>query len=185
MKRTFQITGVKNITNIERPIVVLEVEGQELGIARRPKQFLLDIQNSHLPVSDNLTPSSPEYKTVLRNLIGGKVEGDIKFFKAGDKYTVTEGHPALTDTTHELYDKVKEGDTLKAKSDGAWVEGFLTLDYNKHAEMIDAFATKSAQAFASMFGGAFTGMNQPVAQQSDQPELAVSNPMEEAVGKKQ
>lgn len=149
--KSYVITGVNKITQIEKPIIVFNVQGQKLGIARNPKQVILDLQNSLRLASDVNSINDPRFDEALRRSIGGTITGDIKFFKAGDEYLVEEGHPALTDATHEMYGKVKEGDKLNAKSDGAWVEGFLQIVFSQQQDLNLTIASNIADSFRNMF----------------------------------
>lgn len=181
-KQTYDILDVKNIDGIERPIVVLEVpnnqkgvKNHDKGIARTPEQMLRDLKGSLLLPKDVTSTSDQRFIDALRNCRGGKVTADVRFFKAGDKYTIEAGHPALTDTNHPLYDKVKVGDTQIAESDGAWVEGFMTVEYSQITQMNQQVAKEIANSYTSMFAGAsaapVASVAAPIAEESEE-ELA-------------
>lgn len=160
--KSLNIVGVKVIFNIDRPIVVLQTS-QGIDIARTPKQALLDLQNSGRAL--NLSPTLfnrglgavslidlGQFKKELFACQGATVTGDINPFKAGDKFTYSEGHPALTDKTHELYGKVKLGEQGTAEKDGVWVEQFLNIPQTMMERQIEANAVATASMFASLFG---------------------------------
>jgi hypothetical protein len=181
MNKQFRIVRVRKITNIDKPIVVFDVEGKSKGIARTPKQVILDLQNS-LRLPTNVTDiNDPRVDNALRKCIGGTVSGDIKFFKAGDKYEVQEGHPALTDKSHEMFGKVKVGDELTASSDGAWVEGFLNLEYSQQNAMMTEVASGIAETFASIFGSSLAGMSGNQTPQLEVVDQDVDEELEEEV----
>lgn len=160
--KTLKIVQVKTIfnENVKKPIVVY-VTAQGIDVARTPKQALLDMQNSGrcllLPsnaldggiVNANQMVLSI-FKKELFKLVGATVSGEIRPFKAGDTFVYTEGHPALTDKTHEQYNKVKLGDKGVAEGDGVWIDGFLNIPLSHSEREIEAYA--EAKAFASIFG---------------------------------
>ena len=182
MNNQLQITNVKKIINIEKPIIVFEVEGHERGIARTPKQALLDFQNSFRLDESVTNVKDARFNEALRKSIGGTVSGDIKFFKAGDEYVVEEGHPALTNPDHDYYGKVKEGDTLKASTDGCWVTGFLNVQYSQTNNMIDAVSKEVASGFLSLFGG-LGNMNMPGMANTATPQIEIVGDDEPEKGK--
>ncbi len=135
--KTFKIAQVRTILNIDRPIVVLEVLGNE-PIIRTPKELLTDMQNSGRALAINPNDFKHGYEFVSQgskalfiqcalDCIGAEVTGNIVNNKAGDTYLIEAGHPALTDTTHKLYGSVKEGDSAIIEKDGVRVEGFLSI----------------------------------------------------------
>ena len=162
MKKSFQIVSVRPILNIDRPIVVFEVAGNE-PIVRNPKQALTDLQNSGRALEIDATAFSGGYNAVpqmikaqfiqaLFDCAGATITGDITNIKAGDEYTVTAGHPALTDTNHPHYNKVKEGGKLKAEKDGVWVEGFLSIPLTPAELLRRDMSTKMAQTMMQLMG---------------------------------
>ena len=161
MNKSLRITGVKTIFNIERPIVVFEVQGHE-PIVRNPKQALIDLQNSgralELNVADfagDLKYVNPALKGILTKALlrctNATLSGDIKAFKAGDKYEITKGHPALVDKNHPMFNKVKEGDTLSAEKDGVWVEGFLSIPETQDEMLREEIGSQIAKSFIMMY----------------------------------
>lgn len=137
MKTTLLITGVRTILNIDRPIVVLDVVGNE-PVIRTPKELLTDMQNSGRALAINPAEFKHGYEFVPQatkalfiqasmDLAGATLTGDITNNKAGDSYVIEAGHPALTDSTHKLYGSVKEGDKALIEKDGVRVEGFLSI----------------------------------------------------------
>ena len=160
--KTLNIVNVKTIFNISKPIVVY-VTAQGIDVARTPKQALLDLQNSGraLDVPANAVDRGVAntslqvvgaFKKALFGTIGATISGEINPFKAGDSFIYGEGHPALTDKSHELYNKVKLGDKGIAKEDGVWIDGFCSIPQSAMERQIDANAQATAQLFAQMFG---------------------------------
>lgn len=162
MKKSLQITGVRTIFSIAKPIVVFEV-GNHQAIVRNPKQALTDLQNSGrgLRVSANalangvegLNPVDREaFIEALLSCQGAVLTGDIQAYKAGDEYTVSAGHPALTNSEHPMFGKVKEGSKLKAETDGVWIEGFLSIPVTPQERLMQNSARELAVVMAQMFG---------------------------------
>lgn len=162
MKKSLQITGVRTIFSITKPIVVFEV-GNHQAIVRNPKQALTDLQNSGrgLRVSPNalangvegLNPVDREaFIDALLACQGKTLTGDIQAFKAGDEYTVSAGHPALTNENHPMFGQVKEGSKLKAEADGVWIEGFLSIPVMPEERLMQESARQFATVMAQMFG---------------------------------
>lgn len=150
MNTSRQITGIKAIMNIAKPIVVFQLAGHP-DVARNPKQALIDLQNSGRAL--NVTSvTDVNFVKALHNTVGATLSGDLRVFKAGDEYTVTEGHPALTDKNHALYGKVKLGEKLRAEGDGVYVEGFLSIPETDAEKMRGAIAEKTAEFMASLLG---------------------------------
>jgi len=150
MQKSLTITGVKNIANIAQPIIVLEVQGHP-AIVRNPKQMLTDLTNSFRCVGVTST-QDPRFAQELGKLFGATLTGDLRAYKAGDKYVVTEGHPALTDRNHKDYGKVKLGEQLVAEKDGVWVEGFLSIPKTFAEQQLEANATAYASVMAAFMG---------------------------------
>lgn len=162
MKKSLTITNVRPIFNIERPIVVFEVAGNE-PLVRNPKQALTDLQNSGRALNINVNDfaggyanANPLAKAQLVEALfacnGAVVTADITNIKAGDSYTVTAGHPALTDKNHKDYGKVKEGGQLKAEKDGVWIEGFMSIPLTPAEMLRKELAVAGAATMLQMFG---------------------------------
>ena len=66
-------------------------------------------------------------------------------------FVYSEGHPALTDKSHEKFNKVKLGDKGIAEKAGVWVEGFLEIPETLQEMEVEAYANARAR-FANMFG---------------------------------
>ncbi len=172
MKKSFLITNVRPILNIDKPIVIFEVAGGD-AVVRNPKQALTDLQNSGraLTINPKAFANGVEganiadksaFITALFDCQNATLTGDITAVKAGDKYVVSAGHPALTDTNHAFYGKVKEGGTLVAEKDGVWVEGFLSIPLTEQEKMRRDLTGTMATAMLALYG---FGGAQPVAQQ--------------------
>lgn len=177
MQTTRQITNVKVITNIPKPVVVFELQGHP-AVVRNLAQALTDLQNSGRALNVTNT-NSAEFKRACLDTIGTTLSGDLKVFKAGDKYTVTEGHPDIKEG------KAKVGDTKIAEKDGVWVEGFLQIPLSLMERQMEANASAYAQFMGNMFG-AFTA---PVATQTPvntftPEEEPVAEVIAEAIGTK-
>jgi len=149
-------------SKVKKPIIVLEVTGG--NIVRSPKQLFTDLQNSgrllSLPntaLDRGIEALSPDVRETFLDecysLAGKQVTGDWRFYKAGEDYVVTGNHPALKDPNHEMFNKIKDGETLKAKDDGCWVEGFLSIPKTDVEKTMDKMAKQGAQMLANMFAG--------------------------------
>lgn len=198
MKKSFQIANVRPIFNIDKPIVVLELVGGE-AIVRNPKQALTDLQNSGRAL--DLNPKAfaggiegvdantkAKFISALFDCQGATVTGDITQVKAGDNYVIRAGHPALTDSTHAAYGKVKEGDSLKAEKDGVWVDGFLSLPLTEQEKMRRDVSGNISSALMAMYGFGGAPAVQATAQpvyddNSDLPQTPAVATAEEAFGK--
>lgn len=156
METTKQITGVKVIMNIAKPIIVFQLAGHA-DVARNPKQALTDLQNSGRALGITGT-NDPRFVDELHNCVGATLSGDLKPFKAGDEYVISEGHPALTDRNHPLFGKVQLGDKQRAETDGVWVEGFLSIPQTLMERQLKA----NASAYANVMMQ-FMGFGAPVA----------------------
>jgi hypothetical protein len=156
METTKQITGVKVIMNIAKPIIVFQLAGHP-DVARNPKQALTDLQNSGRALGITST-SDPRFVKEVHGCVGATLSGDLRVFKAGDEYTIGEGHPAIVDRNHPQFGKVNLGDKLRAEADGVWVEGFLSIPQTLMERQLEA----NAGAYASVMM-AFMGFGAPVA----------------------
>ena len=171
MKKSFQIANVRPIFNIDKPIVVFELVGGD-AIVRNPKQAITDLQNSGRALDINPKAfvggiegldanTKAKFISALFDCNGAVVTGDVTNTKAGDKYVIRAGHPALTDATHASYGKVKEGDSLVAEKDGVWVDGFLSIPLTEQEKMRRDVSGNISSALMAMYG--FGGAT-PVAQ---------------------
>lgn len=151
MKTTRVITGVRVILNIEQPVVVFQLDGHA-DVVRNPRQALVDLQNSGR-IADVKSTNDPRFTEELHRCVGAQLSGDLKPFKAGDKYTVTEGHPAIKAGTAQL------GDQLVAEKDGVWVEGFLSIPKTPAELLRQDMAREGALVMMSMFGFATGATN--------------------------
>lgn len=156
METTKQITGVKVIMNIAKPIIVFQLAGHA-DVARNPKQALTDLQNSGRALGIAST-NDPRFVEEIHNCVGALLSGDLRAFKAGDEYTIGEGHPALTDRTHPLFGKVNLGDKQRAEADGVWVEGFLSIPKTDAEKLRGMIASETGRLMAQ-----FMGFGTPVA----------------------
>lgn len=147
--RTLQISKVSvipfNKNGEAINIVAIRVEGKP-AILRSFDQFLTDLRDSFLISSDVDSMDDPEVLSVLADLAGGSVSGEISFHKAGDKYKIDENHPALTNVNHRLYGKVVAGQEMVTERDGSRVtEGFLTFKREATAQSINLGAMSYAR----------------------------------------
>lgn len=192
--KTLNIVAVSIIFNIERPIVVLKTS-QSIDIARTPKQALLDLQNSGraLDIDPNLfnrgigavgVVQLGAFKKALFGCQGATVSGEIRPFKAGDSFVYSEGHPALTDKTHEKYGKVKLGDKGVAEKDGVWVDQFLNIPQTPMERQMELNASATANLFATMFGLVPQQGSQETIDVYEEPETLEEQTSNEAVGSK-
>lgn len=150
METTKQITGVKVITGIAKPIIVFTLAGHP-DVARNPKQALTDLQNSGRAL-DIASVNDPRFAKALHSCVGALLSGDLRIFKAGDEYAITENHPALTDSNHPLFGKVKLGDKQRAENDGVWVEGFLSIPLTLAERQMEMNAGAYASIMAQFMG---------------------------------
>lgn len=161
--KTLKITGVRTIFATDKPVVVFQT-AETIDIVRAPKLALIDLQNSaralKLPknaLDRGLSEMHPAQLEVfvkeLKKCVGAELVGDITTYKAGDKYAVRAGHPALTDPKHKDFGKVKkEGDTLVAEKDGVWIEGFLDIAFTEKELFRQEMAEVGATSMLAMFG---------------------------------
>lgn len=167
--KTLRIIAVRTIFQTEKPVVVFETAGGK-AILRAPKLALIDLQNSGraltLPadcLNNGLANLHPAQKQVFIQALlrtkGADLTGDITDVKAGDKYAVSKGHPALTDPNHKDFGKVKkEGDELVAEKDGTWINGFLDIPFTDKEMMRQDLTEVGAISMLAMFG-----FNAPIA----------------------
>jgi len=167
MKKSLQITQVRTILNIAQPIIVLEVLGHE-AVVRNPKQLLTDLQNSGraLDIDAKLFANGIEnvdqvtrakFITACLDLNGATLTADVKVFKAGDTYELTEGHPLV------VSGQGKVGDKQKAEKDGVWVEGFMSIPLTEQEKMRRDVSGNIANAMLSLYGFGASAQAQPVA----------------------
>ena len=156
MKKSLQIVAVRTILNIDKPIVVLEVLGHE-AIVRNPRQMLTDLQNSGRALdinpkafhagyenADQLTKA--KFTTACLDAQGATLTADVKAFKAGDTYELTEGHPLV------VSGQAKVGDKQKAEKDGVWVEGFMSIPLTEQEKMRRDVSGNIANAMLALYG---------------------------------
>lgn len=174
MKKSLQIVAVRPILNIDKPIVVLEVLGHE-AIVRNPRQMLTDLQNSGRALDINPKAFHAGYEnadglskatfiSACHEIQGATLTADVKAFKAGDVYELTEGHPLV------VSGQAKVGDKQKAEKDGVWVEGFMSIPLTADERLDNKIANKFAEAMLRL-----RGFGAPQAQA----ETVVNNPIDE------
>lgn len=157
MQTARQISNVKFITNIPKPVVVFELAGHP-AVVRNLQQALTDLQNSGRAL--NVTNvNDPRFRKACIDTVGATLNGDLKVFKAGDKYTVTAGHPDIATGI------AKEGDTKIAEKDGVWVEGFLQIPLTMLERQMEMNANSYAEFMGNLLGG-FGAFNTASAPQS-------------------
>jgi hypothetical protein len=118
--------------------VVLHLSNSKV-IVRRVKQMLTDLADSFLISSADLPITSSQVRKAMKDLIGGAVSGDIRFYKKGEQYTLNENSKAVIAGT------AKAGDVATHESDGAWIEGFLTLELSDRADRNQRIADSYAE----------------------------------------
>lgn len=198
MKTTLTITGVRTILNIDRPIVVLDVVGNE-PVIRTPKELLTDMQNSGRALAINPAEFKHGYEFVSQStkalfiqasmdLAGATLTGDITNNKAGDTYVIEAGHPALTDSTHKLYGSVKEGDSATIEKDGVRVEGFLSIPLTQQELYRRDITSLMASSMLATLGITSAPAQVAVSAEQSEPELGAqiaetTATAEEAFGK--
>ena len=167
MKKSLQIVAVRPILNIDKPIIVLEVLGHE-AIVRNPKQMLTDLQNSGRALdihpkafhngyenADGITKGA--FISACHEIQGATLTADVKAFKAGDIYELTEGHPLV------VSGQAKVGDKQKAEKDGVWVEGFMQIPLTADERLDNKIANKFAEAMLRLRGFGAPQTQEPVA----------------------
>lgn len=175
MKKSLQIVSVRPILSIDKPIIVLEVLGHE-AIVRNPRQMLTDLQNSGRALDINPKAFHNGYEnadglskslfiSACHEVQGAVLTADVKAFKAGDVYTLTEGHPLV------VSGQAKIGETQKAEKDGVWVEGFMSIPLTADERLENKIANKYAEAMLRLRGLTAFGQTQV------QPEPA-TNPID-------
>lgn len=138
--------------NVPRDMVILVLDGKSQPIIRTFKQFVLDLQESHLIPRTVNDINHPDVLDVVRDVQGGSVSGEVEFWKKGSEYTVDDNSTVVTNPEHPDYGNYKPGDKHKRISDGSRVEGFLTLKRATAAEMASRTAKQTAQLVAQMIG---------------------------------
>lgn len=133
MKNTIKGISI-NVPSAKGGSVVLIELNNGQTIVRTEGQFAKDLEKSFLKAKD------------VKDLRGGTIEGDATFHKAGDKYIADENSSAVK--TGEA----KVGDELTYAKDGFRVEGFLGLEINSKADMLNRSAQASAELMQSIFG---------------------------------
>lgn len=144
MQTTRVITGVRVILGIEKPVIVFKLDGFA-DVVRNPKQALTDLQNSGR-ITDVRSTNDPRFAEELHKCVGAQLTGDLKAFKAGDTYKVSEGHPEV------LAGTAKIGESRIAEKDGVWVEGFLSIPKTLMQQQLEANANAYATVMTQMFG---------------------------------
>ena len=189
MKNSFKITRVIPMFNTSRPMVVFELENAKT-IFRHPKLALIDLHNSgrclKVPQSainngvSNMHPiQQEEFFLALKDCAGATLTGDTTIYEAGDKYIVTNGHPALTDPNHKAYG-IKEGDYLIAEKGGHRVEGFLEIPFTSEEKLTRMLVNSSAgtNALLALFGSSTTASFAVPTIEETKPELPLIMPAE-------
>ena len=132
-------------------LFVLDLANGKPSIVRSAKEFLTDLNNSYLIGAHVKNPNHPELLSVLRDLRGATIEGNILFANKGDMWTVTENSRVVNDPNHPKYGKVAAGDQLPYERDMTLVtEGFLQIDYSPQIAMMNKQAHAYGMSLASM-----------------------------------
>ncbi len=150
MKTTI-INIATDVPSAKGNVVLIELSNKTT-LVRTENQFAKDLKKSFLKLRD------------VKDLIGGVIEGDATFHKAGDKYKATAESAAV------IAGEAKEGEELAYAKDGYRVEGFMRLELNPKADMMNRSATAYADVMAEIFGFAGT----PVTEEVKAPAIAVT-----------
>lgn len=172
MKKSLQITQVKCIINIAKPVIVLEVAGHP-ALLRTPHQFVTDMQGSGRLLDLDPTDfkdfeytdavSKADMQECAYALVGAEVTGDINEYKAGDTYIVTATSDAITNKSNPNFGRVVVGDPLQAEKDGVRIEGFLFVPKTAEERLDDKIAESYAK---KLYLRKFGNVKAPVAQRT-------------------
>ena len=147
--KSFIIALVAHIyRNVPNPGIVFRLEGDQSGIGvwRNYKQFLTDLENSHLIPAGITDINHPKVVEAMADLAGGSINGDIVFNKAGTKYIATEQSTAV------VTGDAIAGDELTRANDGYRVEGFLHLKLAETTKMQNKIARATSEAYLGALG---------------------------------
>lgn len=181
MYQEFKLVSLQDIParGDKKGLVVLAVPNHAKGIAREPKQFLIDLQNSGILPTSVTSIQHPAYQQAVmdfkRGLYRGYVvTGDLKYNNIGDKFVLGANHPEVLDKNS----KAKAGDVREATSEGFWVEGFLSLQPSDSLAnaMILAREARKEQLAQNFMSNPFGNVEVPTASIPDAVADAVGAP---------
>lgn len=143
--KTVQIAKVKRIVGEGVDLIALVLANGKPDIVRSPKEFINDLKGSFLVDDSVNSMRHPQVMKALRNLRGGVLEGDLKYAKAGEEWTVTENSQVVKNPNAKGYGKYAVGDKKAYEKDATIVvDGFLTLELKEDAYQRE----ENAQAYA-------------------------------------
>ncbi|MAT89671.1 MAG: hypothetical protein CMC35_03170 [Flavobacteriaceae bacterium] len=155
MKRA-QITKIALLESNGVSYALIYTTANANPIVRGLKQFVTDLDESgRLGGVDARFITSIKHPVLAKQKValrGGNIEGDFKFTKAGEEYTINEYSSVLTDTNHPDYGKFKLGDKRKREKDGCIVEGFLFMEPSVVRQTLEINADAMAAAQAAALG---------------------------------
>lgn len=122
-----------NIPSTKGNVVLIEL-ANKTTLVRTEGQFAKDLQKSFLTNRD------------VKDLIGGTIEGEATFHKAGEKYIANAESSAVK------AGEAKEGEELTYAKDGYRVEGFMRVELNPKADMMNRSASAYADVMKDIFG---------------------------------
>lgn len=144
--KTVQIVKVKRIVGEGVDLVALVLSNGKPDVVRSPKEFINDLKGSFLIDESVNSMKHPSVTRCLRNLRGGMLEGDLKYAKAGETWTVTENSQVIKNKNAKGFGKYAVGDEKEYEKDATIVQdGFLTLELNEKAYERE----ENAHAYAS------------------------------------
>ena len=144
--KTVQIIKVKRIVGENVDLIALVLANGKPDVVRSPKEFINDLKGSFLIDENVNSMKHPQVLRCLRNLRGGLLEGDLKYAKAGESWTVTENSQVIKNPSAKGYGKYQVGDEKAYEKDATIVQdGFLTLELSEKAYERE----ENAQAYAS------------------------------------
>lgn len=144
--KTVQISKVARIAQGEMNLIILELANGKPSVIRSPKEFINDLKGSFLVDESVNSMNHPQVRKCLRNLRGGILEGDLKYAKAGETWTVTKDSQVITNPKAKGFGDYAIGDDKAYEKDATIVvDGFLTLELKEDAYQRE----ENAQAYAS------------------------------------
>jgi len=157
---------IESISRIEKNsngdiinLVVINLTNHK-PLVRSLKLFVVDLENSGrlaVPAASIVSVKQPSFVNACTHLRLGTVTGEFKEHKAGEKWAITEGHPALTDATHPLFPK-QIGDKVAYEKDGTDIapSTFLTLSVSREREEIEAISAAIVESRNNNSMGSYT-----------------------------
>ena len=168
---------IESISRIEKNsngdiinLVVINLTNHK-PLVRSLKLFVVDLENSGrlaVPAASIVSVKQPSFVNACTHLRLGTVTGEFKEHKAGEKWAITEGHPALTDATHPLFPK-QIGDKVAYEKDGTDIapSTFLTLSVSREREEIEAISAAIVESRNNNSMGSYTFGNTSAKESDD------------------